>query len=176
MTPRRSAVLLGMLAGLEAAVIVAPSIVLARTAEKGGVPGLDGLDLVVGSAALGFLHATLLARRLWRQRRAGRRTSDLVIATLDATVVLALASTVLVVGVLGGFAPQHGVLVNRGWPVLALWLGVLGVAVGLAELTRRWLLRWLGADPRPPSPATATASAGRVGPSPERAGAVGQHN
>ena len=129
---------------LDLAIIVAPSLVLAGAAEKGGLIGLHGLDLVVASSVLGSAHAALVWARLRRQLLQNSQMADVLIATLNATVVVALATTTLLVVVLGGFAPQHAVLVNRGWPVLGLWIGVHLVAMALAELTRTLVLRWLG--------------------------------
>ena len=137
------AVALAAFAALDFAVILAPSLVLAGAAEKGGLPGAHGLDLVVTSGVLGLAHAALVWMRLRRQLRYHARATDVLIATLDATVVLALATTTLLIAVLGGFAPQHAVLVNRGWPVVALWVGVHVAAMALAELARTQILRWL---------------------------------
>lgn len=133
-------------AALDLAVITAPSLILAASAEKGGLPGSHGLDLVVASAVVGSAHAALVWRRVRRALRHGSRVIDAMIASFDALVVLALAGTILVIVVLGGFAQQHTVLVNRGWPVVGLWVGIQALAVTLSELTRRGLLRWLEPD------------------------------
>lgn len=163
---------------LDLAIIVAPSLVLAGAAEKGGLVGAHGLDLVVTSSVLGSSHAALVWVRLRRQLLHHPDTADVLIATLNATVVVALATTMLLLVVLGGFAPQHAVLVNRGWPVLALWIGVHLVAMALAELTRSLVLRWL--DPRRNGPSSGrserrcTSEAGpiaaRAGPLPDGPG------
>lgn len=146
---------LATFAVLDLAVIVAPSLVLAGAAEKGGLAGAHGLDLLVVSTLLGASHAALVWNRLRRQLLPHSRTADVLIATLNATVVLALATTTLLLVVLGGFAPQHAVLVNRGWPVVALWIGMHLSAMALAELTRTQLLRWLD----PPRNDTSSARA-----------------
>lgn len=127
----------------DAAVLMAPSVVLASTADKGGIGGLHGFDLLLASAVVATLHGALVFTRLSRRRGAAARHLDLWIATFDGIVVLALSSTLLLVGVLGGFADTHAVLVNRGWWVVWLWLGVQLLAVALAEVTGRAVLRWL---------------------------------
>ncbi|HEV2809253.1 MAG TPA: hypothetical protein VGV93_02500 [Acidimicrobiales bacterium] len=136
---------------LDLAIIVAPSLVLAGAAQKGGLVGAHGLDLVVASSVLGSSHAALVWIRLRRQLLRYADTADVLIATLNATVVVALATTMLLLVVLGGFAPQHAVLVNRGWPVLGLWIGMHLVAMALAEVTRSLVLRWLDPHGNGPS-------------------------
>lgn len=143
MTDRAAGAALATFALLDFSVIVAPSLVLAGAAQKGGLAGAHGLDLLVVGALLGSFHAALVWNRLRHQLLHHARTADVLIATLNATVVLALATTTLLIVVLGGFAPQHAVLVNRGWPVVALWIGVHLTAMALAELTRTQVLRWL---------------------------------
>lgn len=132
-------------------VIVAPAAVLASAAHKGGISGVHGLDLTFASATLGLAHAAIAFRRLVDEGRAARRVIDVWIASVDALVVLALASTVLLLVVLGGFADTHAVLVNRGWPVVTLWIGVQVLAVTAAEVTGRLVFMWLerGAARRP---------------------------
>ena len=63
--------------------------------------------------------------------------------------MLALAATLLPAVVLWGFAEEHASIANRGYPVVALWVGVQLVAVVLAELTGRVVFWWL--EPRPGS-------------------------
>lgn len=122
---------------------MAPSVVLASTADKGGIGGLHGLDLLLASAVVATLHGAAVFTRLTHRRNSHERRLDAWIATFDGIVVLALSSTLLLVGVLGGFADTHAVLVNRGWWVVWLWLGVQLLAVALAEVTGRAVLRWL---------------------------------
>lgn len=128
---------------LDGAVLLAPSVVLALAAHKGGIPGHEGLDLVLASGVIAVGHGVVAARRLVDERRLATRAADAWIAALDALVVLALAATLLLIVVLGGFAEHHGVLVNQGWPVLALWIGIQLGAVALAEVTGRVVFRWL---------------------------------
>lgn len=130
------------------AVIMAPSIVLAVTAHKGGLTTLHGLDLVLASAVIGMAHAVVAYLRLVDEARVAARRLDIWIAAVDALVVLALGATLLLIAVLGGFAEAHAVLVNRGWPVVWLWVGVQVVAVALSEAAGRLVFRWLeGAVP-----------------------------
>lgn len=124
---------------------MAPSVVLALTARKGGLSGLHGVDLLLGSGIVGTFHAVVAYRRLTDERRIAERAVDAWIAAVDALVVLALGATLLLVGVLGGFADEHAVLINRGWSVVWLWVGVQLVAVLLAEATGRLVFRWLEA-------------------------------
>jgi hypothetical protein len=134
---------LAVFAALDLMVIVAPSVVIAVAARKGGLPGAHGLDLVIASAVLGAAHAWFVSTRLRRELRHGARINDEIIAAFNSLVVLALGATGLFILVLGGFAPEHAALINRGWPTLGLWSGVTLAAVLLAEIARSQTLRWL---------------------------------
>jgi hypothetical protein len=140
-----SLVLLGF-AALHVVVAVAPAAVLAAVARKGGLQGAHGFDLVAAGVVLGALHGSIVWLRLRAERRAGVRFADAWIAELDGLVVLAAAGTGLLFVVLGGFAPEHAAIVNRGWEVVWLWIGVLLAAIAAAELTRTAVLRWLQRD------------------------------
>lgn len=135
---------------VDAALVVAPAVVLVLDGRGGGAEWRRGLDLVAGSAAVGVLHGTVAARRLWREAAAAARPLDVWIAAGDALVVLGLASTGLLIAVLGGFAGLHTRLAAEGWPVLALWIGVQVVAVAAAEVVGRGVYRWLEAEPPVP--------------------------
>lgn len=148
---------------LDLAVIVAPSVVLAFAAHKGGLPGAHGADLVIASGLIGSAHALIVWFRMWRELRIGHRIANAWIAAFDALVVLALTVTLLLIVVLGGFAPQHAVLINRGWPVLGLWVLVQLAAVAMAELTRSVVLRWLSAPVIEPGPTQTPPTLGRHG-------------
>jgi hypothetical protein len=124
----------------------APAVVLAVVARKGGLTGAHGFDLVAASVVLGTLHGSIVWHRLRTERRAGIRFADAWIAELDALVVLAASVTGLLYLVLGGFAPEHAAIVNRGWQVVWLWIGVLIAAIAVAEFTRSVVLGWLGRD------------------------------
>ena len=152
MIPRRAAlhVALASFAALDLLVVAAPSVVLALAARKGGLPGAHGIDLMIASAVLGAAHAWFVTARLRRELRHGARIDDEIIATFNSLVVLALGATMLFILVLGGFAPEHAALINRGWPTLGLWIGVTLAAVVLAEITRSQILRWLAAEQRTP--------------------------
>jgi hypothetical protein len=143
--PRRTALRAGLaiFAALDLMVIVAPSAVIALAARQGGLPGVHGLDLVIASTVLGAAHAWFVSARLRRELRHGARVNDEIIATFNSLVVLALGATGLFILILGGFAPEHAALINRGWPTLGLWIGVTLAAVLLAEITRSRILRWL---------------------------------
>lgn len=145
MITRKSGVraVLVVFAALDLMVIAAPSVVIALAARKGGLPGAHGLDLVIASTVLGAAHAWFVSARLRRELRHGARVNDEIIAALNSLVVLALGATGLFILVLGGFAPQHAALINRGWPTLGLWIGVTFAAVLLAEVARSQILRWL---------------------------------
>jgi hypothetical protein len=132
----------------DVAVLVAPSVVLALEARKGGISGFHGLDLVVVSGVVGVVHAIVVVRRLLGEVRTAVRPLDVWIAATDSLVVLAIAVNVLLIAVLGGFAEQHAVLVNRGWWVVWLWVGVQGAAVAVAEGTGRVVFAWLERDRR----------------------------
>ena len=128
---------------VDAAVIMAPSIVLAVSARQGGLPGSHGLDLVAASLVIAVVDGVIAYGRLRGETRVAERRADVWIAALDSLVVLALGATLLMIAILGGFAEEHATIINEGWPVLALWVGVLLVAVTLAEVTGRVVFRWL---------------------------------
>jgi hypothetical protein len=132
---------------VDLAVIMAPSLVLAGSAYRSGVSGTPGVDLLVASGVVGVVHAVVAGSRLHTEMRLAVRRLDPLIAALDALVVLAVCVTLLMVTVLEGFAGEHAVLINEGWPVLALWVGVLLLAVALAELTGHLIFRWLERAP-----------------------------
>ena len=98
---------------------------------------------MVASALIGSIHAAIVRSRLRDETRHAHRVVDVWISEFDSLVVLALGATMLLVIVLGGFAEQHAVLVNNGWPVIALWAGVQTVAVVISELTGRVVFWWL---------------------------------
>ncbi len=127
----------------DVAVIMAPSVVLSSSAYRSGVSGSPGLDLVLASALVGAGHAVIAWARLRSEVRVAARRLDVWIASFDALVVLAVGVTLLMVMILEGFAGEHALLINEGWPVLGLWFGVLLLAVGVSEITGRLLFRWL---------------------------------
>lgn len=143
MTLRRAHLVALLYAVADAAIVMAPSIVLAVTARKGGLPQSHGLDLVAVSAVLGLVHAAVAFVRLTNEALLAARGVDVWIAAFDALVVLALGGTLLLVAVLGAFAEQHAALINRGWSLVWLWIGVQAVAMVLAEVTGRSVFRWL---------------------------------
>lgn len=143
-------------------VILAPSFVLAGTARQGGLPDSQGDDLMVASALIGAVHGVIVWTRLRDETRHAHRIIDVWISEFDSLVVLALGATMLLVIVLGGFAEQHAVLVNNGWPVIALWTGVQVTAVALSELSGRVVFRWLEPSTRPP-PACVRGPGGEPG-------------
>lgn len=149
MRRRGASVAVAAFAALHVVVLAGPAVVLAVTAEKGGLPRAHGIDLVVASGVIGTACAAVVSARLRRELRRGVAARNEWIASVDASVVLALASSLLVIGMLGGFTPLAAILVNRGWPVVILWSLVQLVAVVLAEASRRRLLRWLEAGPSP---------------------------
>jgi hypothetical protein len=124
-------------------VIMAPSIALKLTADRGGMGETTGLDLVVTSLVIGLVHARLAGRRLLDEERMAVRPADVWIAAVDALVVLAVGATVLLIAVLHAFVDDHAALANRGYPVFVLWAGVQLVAVALAEGTARAVFWWL---------------------------------
>ncbi len=148
-------------AAIDFLVVLVPAIVLAGAARQGGLPDSHGLDLVAASTVIGAIHAGIVWRRLRDETRHAHRVIDVWISEFDSLVVLALSATMLLVIVLGGFAEQHAVLVNNGWPVIVLWTGVQVTAVAMSEVTGRLLFRWLeeravedpqgGDDPAPES-------------------------
>jgi hypothetical protein len=123
--------------------IVAPALAFKLAADRGGLGDAGGIDLVVASAVLGSIHAVVAGRRLLDEERHAHRRADIWIAAIDALAVLALAATLLPAIILWGFAEEHASIANRGYPVVALWVGTQLVAVVLAELTGRAVFWWL---------------------------------
>lgn len=174
MTHPATSTLLTLFAGLHVFVIVAPAAALAIVAHKGGLADAHGFDLLVASMIIGGAHAVIVRRRLTRELEHGVAFASVAIAALDALVVLAVLSTGLLFLILGGFAAEHAAIVNHGWKVVWLWVGVLLVAVGAAELVRTGVVRWLseaqraGRAPAPSPPrvewASSSDSAGSTAP------------
>lgn len=135
-----------VLAATDFAVILAPSVVLLVTARQGGLPRSHGRDLLVVSAIIGLVHAKVVLDRLRDEVTHAGRLGDVWIAAFDSLVVLALGATGLLLVILGGFAEQHAALLNEGWPVLLLWVGIQLLAVAIAEVSGRAIFRWL--EPR----------------------------
>jgi hypothetical protein len=130
-------------------VIMAPSLAVKLAADRGGLGDSRGLDLVIASLVVAVPHAIVAATRLRYEETAARSRLDVWIAAVDALVVLALATTLLIVTVLALFAEEHAALANRGFPIVALWIGLQLVAVALAEVTGRAVFRWLEPDAPP---------------------------
>jgi hypothetical protein len=143
-------------------VIMAPSLAIKVAADRGGMGTSTGLDLIIASAAVATPHALIAARRLQVEERLAVRRADVWIAAIDSLVVLALATTSLVLVIFVGFAEEHAILAGRGFPVVALWVGLQLVAVGLAEVTARLVFRWL--EPRSDRPAQRTTTSGTFPP------------
>jgi hypothetical protein len=135
-------------AAVDFAVILVPALALKVAADRGGMGDLNGMDLVLASAGLGLVHAIVAGTRLRSEERMAVRRADMWIAAMDALVVLALTATLLPIIVLWGFADEHASMADRGYPVVALWLGIQIVAVGIAELTGRFVFWWLEPHPR----------------------------
>lgn len=127
--------------------LVAPAAILAGAADKGGVAGLHGYDLLGVSTALGLAHAAVVWSRLRRAEREAGLTNA-VLAAFDGLLVVALMATGLLFVVLGALGPVGVVLVNEGLPMLALWTLVQAAAVLLGEGTRRAVTGWLERDPQ----------------------------
>lgn len=129
-------------------VILAPAAAVKVASDRGGMGDTSGLDLLAASTILGAVHALIAGRRLLAEERTALRRADMWIAAVDALVVLTFAATILPAVVLWGFADEHASLSHRGYPVVALWAGVQGIAVVLAEATGRLVFWWLEPHPR----------------------------
>lgn len=130
-------------AAMHLVVLVTPALVIAAAADKGGLAGSHGVDLVIASTVIGGIHALVVWRRLRFELRHGVAFANACIAAFDALVVLAAVATGLLFAVLGGLAPEHTAVLNQGVGVLMLWIGVQLVAVGASELVRTAVVRWL---------------------------------
>jgi hypothetical protein len=144
-------------------VIMAPAFAIELAGDRGGIGATADLDLLLASAAIATAHAVVAGRRLLHEERMAVRGADVWIASLDSLVVLALGTTVIIVVGLVSFPDEHAALANRGYPVVALWSGLLLAAVALAEVTGHLVFRWL--EPPEPGPAE------RPGDEPDAAGA-----
>ncbi len=136
-------------------VIMAPAIAIELAGDRGGIGATADLDLMTASAVIATAHAIVAARRLRDEELTAVRRADVWIASLDSLVVLALATTLLVLVGLASFPDEHAALASRGYPVVALWCGLLLVAVVLAEATARLVFRWL--EPRERGPGERTS-------------------
>ena len=96
-------------------VIMAPVLAIELAADRGGIGDTEGLDLLIASAAIATPHAFVAARRLRDEERIAVRGADVWIASLDALVVLALSTTLLVVVVLASFPDEHAACVAQAW-------------------------------------------------------------
>lgn len=130
-------------AAVDFAVILAPALAVKIAAERGGLGGAQGLDLIVASCVLGAAHAAVAWSRFLFEERTAVRRADMWIAAVDALVVLALGATVMLVAVLYGFSEEHASLADRGYPVVALWVGIQLAAIAIAEATGRFVFWWL---------------------------------
>ncbi len=130
-------------------VILLPAVAMKVISDRGGMGDTEGIDLLIASTVLGIVHGVVAWSRLLNEERIAVRRADMWIAATDALVVLTLAATLLPVAVLWGFADEHASIANRGYPVVALWVGVQGVAVALAEVTGRVVFWWLEPHPHP---------------------------
>jgi hypothetical protein len=124
-------------------VIMAPSLAVKLAADRGGLGDSKGLDLLFASAVIATPHALIAARRLRFEERTAVRRADIWIASVDSLVVLALATTLLILVVLAFFADENAALVNRGLPIVAVWMTLQFIAVALAEITGRVVFLWL---------------------------------
>jgi hypothetical protein len=123
-------------------VVLFPAVAVRWGVLSAGVGSMDD-DLLAASAAVGAVHMVLVWRRLRDEDRTAAGRLHLWIASLNALVVLALSASLLLLLVLHRFPDEHASLANRGFPLVALWAGVQGVAVLLAEATYRFFLAWL---------------------------------
>lgn len=124
-------------------VIMAPSLAVKLAADRGGLGDSKGLDVLFASAVIATPHALIAARRLRFEERTAVRRADIWIASIDSLVVLALATTLLILVVLAFFADENAALVNRGLPIVAVWMTLQFVAVAMAEITGRVVFLWL---------------------------------
>lgn len=146
MTHRLGSAGLATFAVLHLVALAAPAVMLAVAADKGGLPYAHGLDLVGASLVIGAASGSIVWRRLRREQQARVMFASVLIAEFDALVVLALLSTGLLIVLLGGLAPEHAAIVNNGWPIVLVWVATQLSAVGLTELIRSAVLRWLEPD------------------------------
>ena len=103
-------------------VILVPALAVKLASDRGGMGDAEGVDLIVASAILGVAHAALAWVRLRSEERIAVRRADMWIAAFDSLVVLTFGATILLVAILYGFADEHASLVDRGYPVVVLWI------------------------------------------------------
>lgn len=130
-------------AAVDFMVVLTPALAVKLASDRGGMGDAEGVDLIIASTLLGAVHAVIAGARLRSEERIAVRRADMWIAAVDALVVLAVGATLLVLAILYGFAEEHASLVDRGYPVVALWAGIQVVAIALAEVTGRAVFRWL---------------------------------
>jgi hypothetical protein len=131
------------------AVVLAPALAVRWAVFRSDIRGVAGRDIVAASVVVGAGHAWVAWTRLRCEERTAVRRSHIWIASLNALVVLALSSSLLVLGVLEHFAVEHAAIANRGIPVVGLWAGLQLLAVAMAEATGRAVFWWLEPHPAP---------------------------
>ena len=131
------------------AAVIAPAVAVRWAVFRSDIQGVAGRDIVAASVLVGAGHAAVAWARLRCEERTAVRRSHIWIASLNALVVLALSSSLLVLGVLERFAVEHAAIANRGLPVVGLWAGLQLTAVALAEITGRAVFWWLEPQPAP---------------------------
>lgn len=135
-------------AAIDLLVILTPALAVKLASDRGGMGDAEGVDLIIASFVVGVAHAVIAWSRLRSEERIAVRRADMWIAAVDALIVLALGATLLPIAILYGFADEHASLVDRGYPVVVLWTGILLVAVAASEATGRIVFWWLEPHPR----------------------------
>jgi len=130
-------------AAIDFTVILTPALAVKLASDRGGMGDAEGVDLIVASTILGIAHAALAWARLRSEKRIAVRRADMWIAAVDSLVVLTFGATMLLVAILYRFADEHASLVDRGYPVVVLWVGVQLLAIAAAEGTGRFVFWWL---------------------------------
>lgn len=133
-------------AGAGFAIVLVPAIAAQWGVLHDGVGSLDD-DILIASTLVGALYAALAWRRLRDEEQLARRRLHVWIASLNALVVLALASSLLLLALLVAFPDEHFSLGDRGAPAVTMWAAIQLIAVGLAEAAARLTFWWL--EPAP---------------------------
>lgn len=132
---------------LVVAALAAPGLAFDAATARGGAARAQGIDLILVGVAVGVLYVSFLQRFL-RGATPRAEQIDRWLSAVHGLVTLALAASLLPAVALHESVRLHARIVDAEWPVLAAWAGVLGLAVGLAEIVRRGSLRWLRAGRR----------------------------
>lgn len=126
------------------AVMTVPTVLLTHTAHRGSAtPSWREYALVAVTLTVGAGYGAVAYRRLSRTPAPAGNRGDGWLAAIGALAVLALLTPALLGVTLYRLGPLQAPLADRPALLFLTWAIVHLIAVAVAELARRLLLRWL---------------------------------